>query len=190
MQAFEENDLQKPPPANPIIFAGSSTMTFWFGLARDFAEFPVVNRGFGGSEVVDSTHFADRILLPLGPRQIVLYAGENDLARGKPPEQVFADYQDFVHTMQDASPGMVVSFTAIKPSPGRRELFADFRETNRLIEEWSRERQSLDYIDTFNAMLNSEGEPRTELWTSDGVHINRAGYKLWASVIRPYLRNA
>ena len=43
------------------------------------------------------------------------------------------------------------------------------------------------FIDVFTPMLNSNSEPRKELFVSDGLHLNAAGYELWASIIRPYL---
>ena len=43
------------------------------------------------------------------------------------------------------------------------------------------------FIDVFTPMLGPDGEPRKELLVSDGLHLNAAGYKLWASIIGPYL---
>src|SRR6185312_14197633 len=48
--AFEARDKTNPPPANGILFIGSSTIRFWTTLATDFPGQPVINRGFGGSE--------------------------------------------------------------------------------------------------------------------------------------------
>ena len=35
---------------------------------QDFPNHKVINRGFGGSEILDCTHFADRIIFPYEPR--------------------------------------------------------------------------------------------------------------------------
>src|SRR5271169_473 len=94
--AFEKSDLTNPPPKGAIEFIGSSTIARWKTLAQDFPGQPVFNRGFGGSEIVDSTHFAPRVIFPYAPRMIILRAGGNDLWAGKSPEQVFADFQEFV----------------------------------------------------------------------------------------------
>jgi len=102
--AFEQADLTNPPPRNASLFIGSSTIRFWKTLAQDFPDHPVINRGFGGSEIVDATHFAPRIVYPCEPRMIFLRAGGNDLWAGKTPEQVFADYKDFVATIHAKLP--------------------------------------------------------------------------------------
>src|SRR4051794_27922204 len=77
--AIEKRLKEKPPPADAIFFAGSSSIVKW-DLPKSFPGLPVVKVGFGGSQLADSTHFAPRILLPFAPRAVVLYAGDNDLA--------------------------------------------------------------------------------------------------------------
>ena len=64
-------------------------------LAEDFPGIKVINRGFGGSEIADSTFYVDRIVIPQQPKIVVIYAGDNDLVSGKTPQQVFEDYKTF-----------------------------------------------------------------------------------------------
>src|SRR5581483_3337547 len=90
-----KNDAVQPPPANAVVFVGSSTIRFWTTLAQDFPGVPTINRGFGGSELADSVAYADRIVIPYHPRLVVLYAGDNDLSAGKTPETVTADFRAF-----------------------------------------------------------------------------------------------
>src|SRR5947207_206800 len=94
--AFEQGDRTNPPPKGAILFMGSSTIRLWKTLARDFPDHQVINRGFGGSKIADSTHFADRIIFPYQPRAIFLRAGGNDIHAGKSSEQTFADFKEFV----------------------------------------------------------------------------------------------
>src|SRR6516164_10408221 len=89
--AFERRDRDKPPPKNAVLFVGSSSIRLW-DLPKSFAGVEVINRGFGGSHLADVVHFAPRIVLPYEPRLIVLYAGDNDIAAGKTPERVHADF--------------------------------------------------------------------------------------------------
>ena len=169
-------------PCGAICFAGSSTMKLWFSLQRDFAEFPVVNCGFGGSQIFEATHFAPRILIPLAPRQIVFYSGENDLAGGKSARQIADDWNKFQSVIREALPQTHVTLFSIKPSPARWEMIGEVRAANDFLRE-----STPDFVDTFHPMLNSDDLPRTELWTSDGIHMARAGYKLWAEILRPHL---
>src|SRR5436305_13430653 len=66
--AFEASDRTNPPPKDCIVFVGSSSIRMWSSLKSDFPGLPVVNRGFGGSELADSVHFANRIIVPYRPR--------------------------------------------------------------------------------------------------------------------------
>jgi lysophospholipase L1-like esterase len=186
--AFEASDRTNPPPANAILFVGSSSIRLWKTLARDFPDLPVINRGFGGSEVADSVRLASRIVFPYRPRQVVVYAGDNDLANGKTPEQVFADFKDFVKKVREVLPRARISYIAIKPSPSRWKLAAQGRMANRLIAEYCRAGDRLDFIDIFTPMLDQQGNPKEELFQTDKLHLNAAGYRLWADTVRPYLK--
>jgi hypothetical protein len=83
IRAFEAADAKQPPAPGGVLFVGSSSIRLWKTLADDFPGLPVTNRGFGGSQVADSTRYAGRIVLPYKPRTIVMYAGDNDLAAGR-----------------------------------------------------------------------------------------------------------
>ena len=64
-------------------------------LDKYFPKLNGVNRGFGGSEIADSIHFADRIIIKHRPKKVLLYAGDNDIAKGKTAEIVFNDFKKF-----------------------------------------------------------------------------------------------
>ncbi len=187
IREFEEIDRTNPPPRRAIIFVGSSSIRLWKSLARDFQEFPVVNRGFGGSELSDSVEFFERIVQPHAPRQIVLYAGTNDINAGEEPEQVLADFKVFVAKVRKALPRTRVSFIAIAPNPARWAKVGKFKRANSLIREYCETEALLDFIDVYTPMLDAEGRPKAGIYTSDRLHMNAEGYKLWAQLVRPYL---
>src|SRR5437868_4286386 len=104
IQAFEASDQTNPPPPNAILFVGSSSIRKWDTLAQDFHAYKVINRGFGGSHLSDSVAFADRIVIPYKPKLVLIYAGDNDIASGKPPQEVFDDFKQFVQKIKQALP--------------------------------------------------------------------------------------
>ena len=77
--AFEAADRVQPPPERPIGFVGSSSIRLGGSLGEDMAPLPVLNRGFGGSQLAHVVHFAERAVLRYRPRAVVLYAGDDDL---------------------------------------------------------------------------------------------------------------
>ncbi len=185
--AFEAADQQDQPRAGGVVFIGSSSIRRWESLANDFEGFPVLNRGFGGSQMIDSVLFAKRIVTPYSPAAVAIYEGDNDIGKGKSAERVFADFQSFVDSIQDELPETHVAFIAIKPSLKRWAQWPEIRRANQLIEEFAATHSHVDYLDIATPMLGEDGTPRDELFVSDGLHLTEQGYAIWADVIRPWV---
>jgi len=188
IKAFEAADKTNPPPHGAVLFIGSSSIRQWKTLAEDFQEYKVINRGFGGSQIIDSVAFVDRIVIPYKPRMILLYAGDNDIAAGRSPEQVLADFKAFTRKVRPSLSETKVAFISIKPSPSRWEFAEKIKAANRLIEDFCKQDERLIYVDVFNPMLGADGKPRPELFVEDRLHLNHKGYALWTAMIRPRLK--
>lgn len=187
IRAFEAADRTNPPPKGGILFIGSSSIRLWTTLAEDFAEYPVINRGFGGSQIADSVYFADRIVVPYAPRLIVMYAGGNDINAGKSAEQVCADFWAFVQTVHRHLPQTRIAYISIAPNPARWSQVDRVRAANACIEALCRTNAHLAFIDVFSHMLGPDGQPRPELFSSDRLHMNAQGYALWTRLVRRFL---
>jgi lysophospholipase L1-like esterase len=188
IRAFEAADKECPPPQGAILFIGSSGIRLWKTLAQDFPEYQVINRGFGGSQIADSVHYADRIVFPYKPRLIVLRAGGNDIAAGKTPEQVADDFRAFVEKVRAKLPETRICYMAFNQTPARWQNAGKEKRLNRLIKDYIESHENLDYIDAASLMLGSDGKPRPELLVKDRLHCSAAGYKLWTAIVRPYLK--
>ena len=187
MQRFAVEDARSPPPRGGVVFTGSSSIRLWDSLAQDFPGVPVINRGFGGSELRDSTWFADRTIVPYAPRRIVIYAGDNDLSAGRTPQQLRADFIAFVERVRRDLPKAKIAYISTKPSPSRAQLLPVQREANTLIAAEAH-RLGVDYIDIFTPMLDATGQPDESLFIEDRLHMNRAGYVVWQRAIAPYVK--
>lgn len=187
IQAFEVADRTNPPPRGAILFIGSSSIRLWKTLARDFPEHTVINRGFGGSQIADSVHFAARIVIPYAPRLIVMYAGGNDIHAGKSPERVCADFWAFVQTVWRQLPETRIAYISIAPNPARWAEVQQVRAANACIQALCRTNAHLAFIDVFSHMLGPDGQPRPELFGPDRLHLNAQGYALWVQLVRPFL---
>jgi lysophospholipase L1-like esterase len=178
-------DRTNPPPRQAILFVGSSSIRLWPNLPQDFPGHQVIQRGFGGSELSDAVTFADRIVLPYRPKIILVYAGDNDIANGKSPERVLADFKAFAQKVHAALPQTRIGFIAIKPCPARNAFLSQVKDTNRLIREYAGQDSYLFFVDVFTPMLEPDSRLRPELFGNDGLHLNEKGYALWASITRP-----
>lgn len=188
-EAFAAADRAHAPEAGGVLFVGSSSIRLWDGLETQFdAPHGVLKRGFGGSSLADCAQYVDRLVLPYRPRTVVLYAGDNDLAEGRTPEEVFASYRRFVEAVQAALPETRIAYVSIKPSPLRESLLPRIRAANGLIAGYVAAHPGLDYIDVYSRMVDAEGHPRRDLFRADALHLNADGYKLWKTVIAGHLR--
>ena len=185
--AFERADRTNPPPRGAALFIGSSTVARWKTLAQDFPGHRVINRGFGGSEIVDSTHFADRVIVPYAPRQVFLRAGTNDIHAGKSPEAVFADFKEFVAVVHAKLPETEIVFVSLNPSISRWKEAEKNKILNAMIARYARETPRVVYLETYDIALGPDGKPRPELFVEDKLHFNAEGYKLLTARVRPYL---
>jgi lysophospholipase L1-like esterase len=187
ISAFEAADKVSPPPTNAILFVGSSSIRMWKNVAQDFPNHRVINRGFGGSELEDSVHFFDRIVLPYRPGMIVMYAGTNDINGGKKPERVFDDFKQFVAQVEARLPGTRIAYISVAPNPARWAQLEKLKATNRMISDYCKEHAGLAFIDVFSKMLDETGNPKPDIYLTDKLHMNAKGYAIWKEVVGAYL---
>jgi len=164
--AFEQADLASPPPTDPVLFVGSSSVRMWSNLAAAFPDYPVINRGFGGSYMSDVLYYFDRVVAVYKPALVVVYEGDNDLAGGMSVDDVYADYMEFLALVAEKLPGAEVAFIATKPSPSRAAYLEVTRELNTRLQALADKAYHLWYIDVFTPMLGADGQPRPELFGS------------------------
>lgn len=189
INAFTQADAVQAPPRNAVLFIGSSSIRMWTTLAADFPGVPVINRGFGGSELADSVAYADRIAIPYHPRIVVLYAGDNDIAAGKTPEAVAADFAAFREKIHAALPATRLLYLSIKLSPSRAKLQDAMVRANALIAaDCAAHADHCAFVDVATPLLDAHGHPRPEFFRADQLHLQPAGYALWTKVLAPFLQ--
>ena len=186
-RAFALAEARAPLPRDAVLFYGSSSIRMWTTLAQDFAGLPVVNRAFGGSTLRECVAEMERLVFPVEPRAIVLYAGDNDLDQGARPEAVRACLEEFVCRVDDRLGLVPIVFISVKPSPARVANLANIRRTNALIRESIAAWPQARFLDLFPLMLQPGGKPSRELFTEDGLHLSAAGYRLWTAQVRACL---
>ncbi|MEN9573405.1 MAG: hypothetical protein RL514_1260 [Verrucomicrobiota bacterium] len=182
--AYEAEDHTNAPPKEATLFYGASNIRLWKSLPQRFGKAKVINRGFGGSQLSDCVHFADRVVIPYAPKTIYLNAGGNDLHAGRTPEQVLADFQAFVTKVRAALPNTQINYLCIPTSPSRWSEVEQARKANQLIADYAKADGKLGFINFFPHLLGDDGQPRAELFVADKLHFSEAGYDVVTSCIR------
>lgn len=185
--AFEVADKKSPPPQGAVLFVGDSGIRMWKSLSADFPEAKIINRGFGGSQMMDSVFYADRIVIPYYPRLIVIRAGGNDLTAGKTPEQLLADFKAFVGTVRAKLPDTRIVLMSLNPNPARWAQAEKRKQANAMLKTYIGGGKNLDFIELWDQFLGPDSKPREDLFLADRLHNNAAGYKIMADVVRPHL---
>ncbi|BCU75850.1 GDSL-type esterase/lipase family protein [Luteolibacter sp. LG18] len=185
--AFEMHDTMHAPPKNPVLFVGSSTIVRWKTLAKDLEGTTVLNRGFGGNEIRDTTYYVDRIVFPYQPRMIFLRAGTNDLHGGRSPELVAGDFKAFVEKVRTKLPDVPIAYISVNPTPSRWAEKEAGDRLNAMISDYIKKGPNLVFVDISKLSLDAEGKVRPELFVEDQLHFNEEGYKLLTAAVKPYL---
>lgn len=188
IKKFEETDQKVPPPNSVVLFTGSSSIRLWDNIERYFPGKTVLQRGFGGSDLSDVRYFADRVIVRYQPKQVVVYAGENDVAAGQTARQTYDRFVDLFRYVRKRLPNTRFTFISLKPSPSRRKFRPVVDETNRLIKRYLSRRRNTDFINIVPGMLQPNGEPRGELFKGDSLHMTPKGYELWGEIVRPFVK--
>lgn len=173
-----------------VVFTGSSSIKNWKTLTKDFNGIPVINMGFGGSELADAVYYIDRLVLQYKPRVVVVYSGENDINAGVPVRRVLEDLKQFIALVHKDDPATRIIVVSLKPSPVREKHLGKVRDYNRLASDYIKGIRNVEFADIFTPMLTSDGKFRDELYVSDRLHMTPAGYAIWTDILLPMVRSA
>ncbi len=188
IKAFEKQDSLLMPPKGQIVLAGSSTFRLWFSAKEDLAGFPIINRGFGGSQMSDVNFYFDRIVSKYEPKMILVYEGDNDLASGESPESVFEDFKIFAEKVKRQLPNTKVGFCSIRPSLARVNILEKQKQANRMIQQYCRNNKGFYYVDIQKDFYQKNGNLMPDIFVSDKLHMNKKGYDIWTKATRKFLK--
>ena len=188
IERFENADLLSPYPNNAILLVGSSSIGFWNNDApADLAPLNVISRGFGGSVMNDVLHYYERVVLKYAPRAIVLYEGDNDLAWGLSPATILNQLASLIANLDRDLPNTRLYLVDIKPSTSRSHLWILAQEVNNGFASIAKADPNVFHINVAAFLLDDNGNIRKDIYRSDDLHLNEAGYDIWAEVIRAAL---
>lgn len=186
IRAYEISDQQEPPPTQRVVFVGSSSIRMWSNISSSFPGYPIINRGFGGSTMADLLYYFDRLVAVYDPSLVVVYEGDNDLADGNSVEEIASDYLSFIDRMNTQLPTSDFAFMSVKPSPARSGFIPDMKVLNQRLQTIA-EANGGYFFDVFTPMLDADDQPLPQLFISDMLHLNKAGYRLWRQTLTPML---
>ncbi len=189
---FIKKDSLQMPAANSILFVGSSSFNYWKDISNYFPDYPIINRGFGGSSLTDIIYFNQETILKYKPKQIYIYCGENDIAASDTitPQIVFERFKTLYTIIRTHLGNKIpVMYVSIKPSVARWNMEDKFVAANALIRNFINKQKHTEFLDVHSAMLDANGMVFKDIFIADKLHMNAKGYAIWQKIIAPTLVN-
>lgn len=176
---IQRNDL--------ILFTGSSSIKMWKDLSQYFPDHEIINAGFGGSQTFELLHYVNELIIDYKPKKVFIYEGDNDISSGKSSTEIILTMHELVGIIHEALPETDILLISAKPSISRWHLKEEYMDLNQYLDEYSQLFDYVEFVNIWDTMLDAEGNPRTEIFLEDKLHMNKAGYDLWAEVVKKYM---
>jgi lysophospholipase L1-like esterase len=188
--AFKKQDSLVFPPKNAILFVGSSSFTKWKDVQNYFPNHTIINRGFGGSILLDVIRYEKDIIFPYQPKQIVIYCGENDVAASDTVSAIIVleRFKKLFTDIRKELPNTSITFISLKPCPLRWQMKDRMMASNKRIKKYLKKKKNTSFVSVWNSMLDDEGKPIADIFIEDRLHMNAKGYAIWQKIIEPYLK--
>lgn len=160
-------DMSLPPAAPINLLLGSSTLARLDTSALHSCG-NWLSRAVGNSQLADIQRYLRWSPAQLQPEHILLYAGENDLARARPVQQASQQYMALLQQLMALYPQAKIHILAIKHSPARQQHWPAFAEVNTKLQAYAKLQPQLHYYDS------SLQQPD---FATDGIHLSVQGYR-------------
>lgn len=142
----------------------------------------VANRGIGGNTSKAILNRMDGIL-KVNPKKAFLLFGVNDFSLKEPVDTVFSNYQKIIISLQSHCIEPII-FTTPQCSETKLkrciELNKGIKQLNALLKTYAGS-QGLKLFDLDASLSDTQGLKM--IYSSDGMHLNLRGFKIWSAFI-------
>lgn len=184
------------PGQRTVVLLGSSSVE---GFCRGEGRLPgwfVLDRGISGDRIGIGDRGIRRRLaesaFDCNPAHVFLQNGTNDLAYtvrdGSPTvDRIAAVCREVVGEILARVPGVSVHIVSCFPTRDRYANLAPLTpQLNAEYRAIADELDRVDYVDLYSQLVGADDLIRPE-YSADGLHINAAGYELWAAAMSEIL---
>jgi lysophospholipase L1-like esterase len=193
---YREDNAQLPPPApdeKRVVFMGNSITDAWIRVSPEFFRGkPYIDRGISGQTTPQMLVRFRADVIKLQPAVVVILAGTNDIAGNTGPSTLEM-IEDNLASMAELAryhniKVILCSVLPVYDYPWRPGLNPSGKiiELNKWIRDFAGE-NGMTYLDYFSAMVDDRNGMKVE-YTVDGVHPNRAGYKMMEGLVEKAIR--
>ncbi len=180
IKKFEIDNKFIAPSNDLVVLYGSSSFANWAKSSEMLAPYQIVNRGFGGSTAAEALYYFERVVLPLKPKIIFFYEGDNDIYSGFSVDSVFSNYRKILALVKKKLPETKFIVVSVKYSPSRKHLIETQKKLNHMTYGLSKTNPDLSFIDITPLQLLPNGQFDSAMFEADSLHVSTAAYQKWA----------
>lgn len=165
---------------NDLIFLGDSLTDFhdWSAFGRHH------NAGIAG-DTTDGLLYRLHYTLEKQPETLVLMIGINDLLQGQAIKSIEHNYSRILEQIEDIDTVVILSVLPVKAMPETASINNDIRKLNTYLQKESQQR-AYTFVDLYSLMADETGGLK-ENYSSDGVHLTPAAYRVWEEALQTVL---
>lgn len=171
-----------------VVFLGDSITQGWGeGLAAAFPKYKVANRGISGDTSRGVLIRLEKDVLAVNPKAIVLLIGTNDLEEQVSPAVVAGNVELIVDKIRSRFPEIPIVINEVFPSAtSMRRPTQQIQKINALYRDLLPQYEQVTLLETFALFDDGQGDAMPDLFP-DLLHLNEAGYAVWADALRSAL---
>jgi len=178
---------REPVVTGRVVFLGNS-ITQGGDWARLLGDSTVVNRGIGGDVTYGVRRRLDDVTRRR-PAKLFILVGINDVSRDIPEAVIAENYRGIIREVQARSLETAVYVQSVLPLnpaipgfPQHYDKLDHVLRLNRMLREVAASTRTR-FVDLYPVFLDASGRLDAR-YTTDGLHLNEAGYELWVDQLR------
>lgn len=133
-----------------------------------------LNRAIGNSTIDELLTYLQWSPSDYYPDSVFIYAGDNDIARGRTVDDVMGHYRQLISRVNETYHSPEIHLLAVKRAPARRAMWNQVDQLNSQLSVFAGETERLNFHWHF-AQLATPHQPH--LFTDDGIHLTQSGYQ-------------
>lgn len=180
-----------PISSKDIVFVGNS-ITDGGEWSELLGNKNVKNRGISG-DITLGVYDRLESITKGKPKKVFILIGVNDLARKSTIDEIANNIELVVRKIKEDSPKTEIYLQSVLPMSdepktfqGHTSRYSEVKPLNALLQKLAND-ESLTYIDLYTHFIDPSTGKIDLKYSNDGLHLMGAGYKLWASIVKPYM---
>jgi lysophospholipase L1-like esterase len=177
--------------SQPIVMLGDNHIAQceWSELLGQPLGHQVINRGIMGDQTEGVRQRIEEVTRHQ-PSKIFICVGTNDLLLNKDMRSVELSYRELIRQLRNTKKNRQIYLVSVPPVNNEVKKVgitnAQIAELNNRIEQIGRD-NSVQYLNLHPLLSDGNGNLAVR-FTTDGLHLNAAGYKKWHGLLMGYLR--